>query len=164
MLVRAFIESLFNYCPLVWMFSSVKSLNKIENLQKRALRFLYNDYRSSYDELLHKAGNSSMNVSRIRILCVEIYKTINKLSPDFMNEIFKVKQTQRPVREKYKLNLEIPKWNQVTFGAKSLKIYGPKMWNNLPYHIKSSENLETFKTMIKNWNGVTCKCSICKSS
>ena len=79
-----------------------------------------------------------------------------------MNELFKVKQTQRPVRDKYKLNLETPKWNQVTFGAKSLKIYGPKMWNNLPYHIKSSENLEIFKTMIKNWNGVICKCSICK--
>ena len=33
-----FIQTSFNYCPLVWMFSSVKSLNKIESLQKRALR------------------------------------------------------------------------------------------------------------------------------
>ena len=29
----------FNYCPLVWMLSSASSLKKIENLQKRALRF-----------------------------------------------------------------------------------------------------------------------------
>ena len=29
----------FNYCSLVWMFSSAVSLKKIENLQKRALRF-----------------------------------------------------------------------------------------------------------------------------
>ena len=31
----------FNYYPLVWMFSSAVSLKKIENPQKRALRFLY---------------------------------------------------------------------------------------------------------------------------
>ena len=30
----------FNYCSLVWMFSSASSLKKIENLQKRALKFL----------------------------------------------------------------------------------------------------------------------------
>ena len=36
-----------------------------------------------------------------------------------MNNIFKVKENKRLVREQYKLNLETPKWNQVTFGAKS---------------------------------------------
>ena len=34
------------------MLSSVKSLNKIENLPKRALRFMQSDYESTYDELL----------------------------------------------------------------------------------------------------------------
>ena len=32
--------------------------------------------------------------------------------------------------------LDIPKWNQVTFGGKQLKVYGPKIWIPLPYHIK----------------------------
>ena len=64
------------------------------------------------------------------------------------------------VREKYKLNLKNPKWNQVTFGEKSFKGFGVKVWNNLPYHIKSSQNLEMFKSMIKQWNGSLCKCLI----
>ena len=37
------------------MFSSPKSLNIVESLQKRALRFLYEDYVSPYEELLQKA-------------------------------------------------------------------------------------------------------------
>ena len=37
-LVNSYFYSNFNYCPLVWMFSSAKSLDKIESLQKRALR------------------------------------------------------------------------------------------------------------------------------
>ena len=56
--------------------------------------------------------------------------------------IFKLKMNEvhREVRDKYKLNLDIPKWTQKTFSYKSLKVLGPKIWNNLPYHVKSSEN------------------------
>ena len=40
-LISSYFYSDFKYCPLVWMFSSAKSVNKIESLQKRALCFLY---------------------------------------------------------------------------------------------------------------------------
>ena len=43
-----------------------------------------------------------------------------------MKEIFILRQTDRPVREKYKLNLDIPSCNQVTFGCKALTFFGPK--------------------------------------
>ena len=72
-LINSYFYSSFNYCPLVWMFSSAKSLNKVESLQKRALRFLYEDYVSSYEELLQKAGKETMKVNRLRSLCIEIY-------------------------------------------------------------------------------------------
>ena len=62
-----------------------------------------------------------MSVNRLRNLCVEIYKTINKLNPEFMNNIFKVKENKRLVREQYKLNLETPEWNQVTFWGKKFE-------------------------------------------
>ena len=42
------------------MFSSAKSLNKIESLQKRALRYLCSDYESPYDTLLAKSGKVTM--------------------------------------------------------------------------------------------------------
>ena len=42
-LMNSYFMANFNYCPLVWIFSSASSLKKIENLKKKALRFLYND-------------------------------------------------------------------------------------------------------------------------
>ena len=88
-------------------FGLDKSLNKIESLQKRVLRIVYNDYSISYEGLLEKAGKVKMSVHRLRNLCVEIYKTINKLNPEFMDNIFKVKKKKkRLAREQYKLNLE----------------------------------------------------------
>ena len=71
-LVNAFLMSNFNYCSLVWNFSSVQSLNKIEILLKRALRFLLNDYGSTYEDMLEKFGYPNMNVRRQRTPCIEI--------------------------------------------------------------------------------------------
>ena len=53
-LVNSLILFSFDYCPFVWFISSAKSLKKVENLQKRTLRFLQNDYHSSYETLLQK--------------------------------------------------------------------------------------------------------------
>ena len=85
------------------MFSSKRSLNKIEDLQKRALRFVLDDYTSSYELLLEKSGKPIMNLARERLLCFEVYKTFNSLNPCFMQELFKLRDTDRNVRNKYKL-------------------------------------------------------------
>ena len=70
-LVQSFVYSNFNYCPLVWHFCSAESMNKIEKIQEaqeRALRLLYNDHVSSYNDLLLKSQRCTMHVSRLRSL------------------------------------------------------------------------------------------------
>ena len=79
-----------------------------------------------------------------------------------MKQIFESRETNRNVHEKYRLNLNFPNYNQALFGEKSLRIFEPKIWNSLPYHIKSLKNLETFETVIKIWDDVNGKCVICK--
>ena len=91
------------------------------------------------------------------------FTRLNDLNPSFMNNIFKFKINGREVRDKYKLNLDIPKWNQRTFGYKNLKVVGPRICNNLPYHVISSHNLDTFKNLLKSWDGNLCKCNLCKN-
>ena len=41
--MKAFIESKFGYCPLVWIFHSQSLNNKITRIHERALRITYND-------------------------------------------------------------------------------------------------------------------------
>ena len=103
-----------------------------------------------------------MNVSRLRSLCMEIFETLNNIHPAFINEISEPRKSHRAVRNQYKLNLEVPIINQVTFGAKSIRYLGPKIWNSLPFHIKSSESLTNYKGIIKNWDMLSCKCPICQ--
>ena len=51
----SFIMSNFNYCPIVWHFCGETNARKIEKFQERALRFIYEDYSSSYEDLLNKS-------------------------------------------------------------------------------------------------------------
>ena len=57
--MKAFIESQFNYCSLIWMFHSREINNKINNLRERALRITYKDTESSFEELLVKDNSVS---------------------------------------------------------------------------------------------------------
>ena len=57
-----------------------------------------------------------MNLAREILLCIEAYKTLNILNPCFMQELFKLRETNKNVRNKYKLNLNIFVVNQVNYG------------------------------------------------
>ena len=75
-IINSFIYSNFNYCPLVWHFSSCKALRKIENIHKRCLRMIHNDYDSDYETLLKISGTSTMQIKRIKQLAIEILKLL----------------------------------------------------------------------------------------
>ena len=47
-LMKTFIESQFGYCPSAWTFCGRQENNRINHLHERALRIMYNDYKSAY--------------------------------------------------------------------------------------------------------------------
>ena len=80
--ILSFIYANFNYCSLVWHFSACESIRKNENIQKRCLRLVFDDYDSDYDVLLRKSGKVTMEVKRLRVLAFEIFETVNNLNPN----------------------------------------------------------------------------------
>ena len=102
--MKAFIASEFGYCPLVLMFYSRKLNGRINKLHERALRIVYQDYVSSFNELLEKDKSTTIHGSNIQFLATELFKVKNGLSPAFMNEIF-VKNAQHYYDLRKKLNL-----------------------------------------------------------
>ena len=88
---------------------------------------------------------------------------MKKLNPTFMQEILHFKSVSDPNRSSrnpYDLHHHRP--NQVAIGKHSLRSLGPKVWNSLPNKIKSSETVNIFKRLIKQWSGIQCNCNVCK--
>ena len=65
------------YCPLIWMNHS-RTLNKrINGLHKRALSLVYNDFSSSFSELLEKDKSVTIHHRNLQTLAYEIFKVKN---------------------------------------------------------------------------------------
>ena len=95
---NSMIKSQFSYCPLVWMFCSRKSNDKINRLQKRALRMIYDDYDSSFEELLTKDYSFSIHHFNIQTLAIKMNKVSQNLSIPIFNNLFQVKNSGYSVR------------------------------------------------------------------
>ncbi len=51
---RSYTLSNFNYCPLVCHFCGIQNSRNMEKIQERALRFVCEDYESTYNILLKR--------------------------------------------------------------------------------------------------------------
>ena len=85
-LVRAFITSQFQYCPLIWMFHSRQLNKEINKIEERALRITYKDAQSAYSESLEKNCAVTIHTKNLQLLMTEMYNTRNDLNPSFMQE------------------------------------------------------------------------------
>ena len=87
--MKAFVASEFAYCPFLWMFHSRKLNSQVNKLHERVLRIVYQDYASSFTQLLEKDNLTTIHNRNIQSLATELFKVKNGLSPPFMDEIFK---------------------------------------------------------------------------
>ena len=142
------------------MFTSPKSIRKIERIQVRALRLLLDDYHSDYSELLKKSNKSPVTLRLHRALALEIYKTLNDLNPSYMKDIF-IKNSRENSR--FYNDLIKQGYKGITYGRNSLREIAPLIWNNLSADLKTAPSLFVFKNLIKTWTDFKCSCRMCKT-
>ena len=157
----SFIMSNFNYCPVIWHFCGECNTRKIEKIQERALRFIYEDYCSTYEQLLIKSKLPSLEIRRIRMIAIEVYKIINKQCPLYLHELIEIKKCNYSFRNN---NIaDVPRVRTTTHGLHSFRYAGAKLWNELPNKMREEMPLGQFKSVVGNWEGSLCQCSSCRS-
>ena len=158
--MKAFIESQFNYCPLIWMFHSRILNSKINKLHERALRLVYNDETSSFEELLKRDNSVKIYTRNLHYLATEMYKIKNSIASNIVQQILPMRDQPYQLRNKTCFKPFNP--STTIYGMNSIRYLGPEIWKLLPEKLKSAPSLSSFKTNIKDITFDNCPCRLCK--
>ena len=158
-LMKTFIESQFNYCPLVWMFHSRTLNNKINNLHERALRIVHKNDNLTFQELLNIDNSFTIHHRNLQKLATEMYKIKNNISSSLMIELFPLNKNTYDLRNKR--CWETSNVRTVSYGTETLLFRGQKIWQIIPDTIRDSISLSEFKQKVRHWNPIGCTCRLC---
>ena len=106
LIMKAFVNSQFGYCPLIWMFHNRTLNNRINRIHERALRIVYRDKTSNFTELLQKDNAVIVHQRNLQVLATEVYKVKMGLAPQLVKELFPVSTYAYNVRSAYEFKLE----------------------------------------------------------
>ena len=87
-LLKAFVESQFGYCPLTWMFHGKRTNSKINHIHERALRIVCKNNVLSFEVLLELDKSFKIHHRNFQSLAIELFKIKNNLSVTIINDIF----------------------------------------------------------------------------
>ena len=150
LLGNTFINSQFNYAPLIWMFCRKTLYHKIEKIHHRTLKVIYQS-EEFYENLLLES-----------FLVTEICKSTTQINPEFMWPYFTYNNISYSLRKRH--ILYFPSTHLTYYGTNSVHFRRSLIWNNLPRDIKPSKSLSEFKTNIKNFGNIDCGCVICSET
>ena len=131
-LYNAYLLPHLYYCCVVWHHCGQRNLKKLEKINKRSLRFVFNDNDSNYMQLLNRVGQPSLFNGRVHYILTLVYKSLNGLAPEYITNMFSLKTHNINLRTSGTHSLFIPRVNTTKYGLHSLSYYGSKLWNSLP--------------------------------
>ena len=146
---NSYISSNFNYCPIVWMFTGKINLEKIEKTNKRALRYVANNYEAEYDDMCQDQKVLNIHKRCIKTVAIQMYKIKRQLVPIYVQELFRKRESCYNIRDNDLF--EIPCFKTVKYGKKSFRYFGAKLWANIPKEIKAKPTLTCFKDALTIW-------------
>ena len=143
-LLKTFITSQFNYCPLVWMCHSRGLNNRINNLHECFLRIAYQDKKSDFETLLKNDKSVTIRVRNLYYLVTEIYKVKNNISPEIMKEICFFQENENYILRSG-THLASRNMRTTLFRKETVSKLGAKIWPLLREELKNTSSLQFLK-------------------
>lgn len=131
MRMKAFFESQFSHCPLVWMCHSRTINTRINNLHQRVTSMVYKDDTASFEELLRKDGSVTIHQRNLQFLVTEMFKVKTGIAPPLVKGIFNSNHNLETENVSAKTRARFSFYNpanpkKVNTGLQSIRCLAPK--------------------------------------
>ncbi len=78
-----------------------------------------------------------------------VYKALNNLAPMYLSDLLTTYKPARSLRSQDGHLLRIPRSRLQRRSDRAFAITGPKLWNSLPFSVRTASTLATFKSRLK---------------
>ena len=121
---------------------------------------VWDDYNSTYEELLASHNDISIHQKHLKHLAIEVYKSLANLNPDILWPFFKNKSISYSLRNG---NICIlPPAGSSHYRINSVQFRGTLLWNNLPISVEESVSVKEFKQKLNHVQKIHCPCVACR--
>ena len=151
-LVQALILSKLDYCNSLLLGTPKYNIAKLQRIQNMSCRMIYQLPKFStintYLAQLHWLKTQERITYKVATI---MYKCINNIAPAYLLEmvISQLPHT-RILRSTHRGLLYTTKSRTEFVHSSSFKSMGPCIWNTLPAYVKNSDNIDIFKTRLKD--------------
>ena len=80
-----------------------------------------------------------------------VYESVNRISPSVFHNFFEILSDvhQHDTRQARKGDIFMTRHNTLQYGERSIRYTGAKSWNNIPFNIKQSPSVTSFRRQVK---------------
>jgi hypothetical protein len=148
-LCRTLVISRLDYCNSLYLELPAYLIQKLQRVQNSAARLIYAlrryDHITPFIRELHWLTVRSRII--FKVLCI-IHKVIHHplLVPEYILDLFQ--HNRRVTRLEYLLDLDVPT-HMTSYGRRSLRVAGPRLWNALPSLLKHTPSHNDFRRKLK---------------
>ena len=127
---------------------SIQNLQKVQNSAARL--FLKCRKREHVQPLLRKLHWLPVQFRIQYKLSTMCFNSVVGDSPLYLSDLLSVYRPKRELRSSAdNLILSVPPAKTKSFGGRAFSCAGPVQWNSLPFHLRHSSSLPTFKSQLK---------------
>ena len=154
-LMKTFVEISLDIVHSSGCFITWKVNSKINRLQERFLRIVYNDYITLFEDLLKKGSSFKIYQEKIQSLAMELFKVEKGIANPILCDIFTLRSIDHNLRSQ--TDFSVRSVNTTHFGFNTLRYFASKIWNMV--HM-----IEMFKFEIrKPRKPRQCESALCRS-
>lgn len=153
MYYQGYILPLIDYGSNTWGTTYKINIERLNKLQKRAARIILKaEFTTPSSDMFKELGWISVASRLDYNKAILTYKALNNLTPSYISDLLiPVSQTcTRILRSSENGSLVVPR-SRTALYDRSFSTSAPKLWNSLPYSIKSAHSLNAFKKCVKEY-------------
>ena len=79
------------------------------------------------------------------------FKALNGLAPSYLSDLVKFYVPERDLRSSSQKLLAVPFSKTKSYGDRAFSICAPKLWNDLPLHLRNCASFNAFKSNLKTF-------------